>query len=341
MGDIVLGSDWPKAHYPEGFEETVRARLTQVLGKADVKFGNFEGVLSTHDVSTKKLRPGAVYAFRMPPRFAPLLREAGFDVMNIANNHTFDFGQTGYNDTVANLSGAGLLLVGEKDRLTIQRVKDVTLAWVGFSYLNAQNDMHDWEALANLVERGRRSADLVIVSVHAGAEGSEALRVTAGEEIFLGEHRGNVLAFARRAVDLGADLVLGHGPHVLRGMECYKGKLIAYSLGNFAGYNALSARRAAALSAILEVKLSKNRQTLAYDLIPLKFDNQNLPEFDERGLARQLVEDLSRREPLRGNLGLSDHDDDHTYREWLKASDLARVLAGPAKRQLKAKRSSR
>jgi poly-gamma-glutamate capsule biosynthesis protein CapA/YwtB (metallophosphatase superfamily) len=327
VGDIVLGSDWPAASYAPGFEQRALARLRQVLAGADVKFGNLEGVLSTHDVSNKKPRPGAVYAFRMPPRFAQLLRDAGFGVINVSNNHSFDFGQRGYDDTIAHLTSAGILPVGEKGMVAIQQVKDVTLAWIGFSYLDRQNDMHDGEALAALVDRARRAADLVIVSVHAGAEGSEALRVVEGEEIFLGEHRGDVVSFARRAVDLGADLVLAHGPHVLRGMECYRNKLIAYSLGNFVGYGALSAKRAAAVSAILEVRLAKDRRTIGFDVVPLRFDDERLPEFDERGIARYLLEDLSARAPLHGGVSLADGAPSEAYRAWLDRAELTSILS--------------
>jgi poly-gamma-glutamate capsule biosynthesis protein CapA/YwtB (metallophosphatase superfamily) len=329
VGDMVLGSDWPTPSYPPDFESKVLARLKQVLGEADVKFGNLEGVLSAHDVSKKKPRPGAVYAFRMPPRFARLLKDAGFDVINVANNHSFDFGQKGYDDTVENLADAGILPVGEKDMVSIQQVKDVRLAWIGFSYLDRNNDMHDGETLAALVDRARRAADLVIVSVHAGAEGSEALRVGEGEEIFLGEHRGDVVSFARRAVDLGADLVLAHGPHVLRGMECYRGRLIAYSLGNFVGYGALSAKRAAGVSAILEVRLAKDRRTLGFDVVPIRFDDEHLPNVDERGIARYLIEDLSARAPLNGSVSLVDGVASEAYRAWLDKAELTSSLDGP------------
>ncbi len=328
VGDMVFGSDWPAPSYPPDFEQKVLARLRQVLGDADVKFGNLEGVLSTYDVSKKKPRPGAVYAFRMPPRFARLLRDAGFDVVNVANNHSYDFGEKGYDDTVAHLAEAGILPVGEKDMVAIQQVRDVRLAWIGFSYLERNNDMHDGDTLAALVDRARRAADLVIVSVHAGAEGSEALRVGEGEEIFLGERRGEVVSFARRAVDLGADLVLAHGPHVLRGMECYRGRLIAYSLGNFVGYGALSAKRAAGVSAILEVRLAKDRRTLGFDVVPVRFDDEHLPIVDERGIARYLLDDLSARAPLNGSVSLADGVASETYRTWLEKADLKTILKG-------------
>src|SRR4029079_4437742 len=85
-----------------------------------------------------------------------------------------------------------------------------------------------------------RWADLVVVTMHAGAEGSDHQHVRPGNECFLGENRGNSVAFAHSVVRAGADLVVGTGPHVLRGMEWYRGRLIAYSLGNFAGYDVFS-----------------------------------------------------------------------------------------------------
>jgi hypothetical protein len=326
VGDIVLGTDFPEAHYPSGFEKTTSLRLRKTLGHADVIFGNFEGALTAHNVSTK-IAGGSVFAFRMPPAFAPMLKEAGFDVLHIANNHTFDFGDQGFRDTLRHLSQAGILPVGEKDRVVFQDVRGTRLAWIGFNYSFRHNVVGDHDKLAELIQVARRQADLVIISVQAGAEGNEALRVVDHEEIFLGENRRNVFAFARRAVDLGADLVLGHGPHVVRGLECYKGKLIAYSLGNFVGYGALSTRRAAAVSMVLEVSLSRNRHTLGFDVIPVRFSEDKFPEFDESGLVRFLINDLSLRPPLNGSVRLPvPADGAQRYREWLSATGLAKIV---------------
>lgn len=327
VGDVVLGSDWPVSNYPPGFEADAAARLRQALGSADVAFGNFEGALTTSATSTKIPRAGSVFAFRMPPRFAALLRSAGFSVLGIANNHTFDFGATGYADTLAHLADAGILPIGEPDKIAVQKVNGLTLAWIGFSHLTRDNYVGDLDKLALLVGKARPSADLVIVSMQAGAEGSDALRVRNADEIFLGEHRGNTFAFARKAIDLGADLVLGHGPHVLRGMECYGGKLIAYSLGNFAGYDALSIKRAASVSASLEVTLARDRQLLRFRVVPLRFTADRLPESDPDELALHLINDLSRLAPLNGTVHLPVADPaSGAYQRWLEENGLRKQL---------------
>jgi poly-gamma-glutamate capsule biosynthesis protein CapA/YwtB (metallophosphatase superfamily) len=328
VGDIVLGSNWPSSYYPPGFETDVVTRLKQVLGDADVIFGNLEGALTAHDVTTKTTGSSAMFAFRMPASFAPLLRNAGFNVMHIANNHTFDFGEIGFDDTIKNLSDADIRAVGQKDNIVLQKIKDVTIGWVGLSYSWRFDDMNDAEMLADLIIRARQQADLVIVSVQAGAEGSEALRVTDEDEMFFGENRGNVFAFARRAVDLGADLVLGHGPHVLRGMECYKDKLIAYSLGNFAGYGAFTTKRAAAISMVLQMRLAKNGQMTSFEVIPVRFDPQHLPVADPDQLASYLINDLSRLSPLTGTVQLKTTTAGYAkYRAWRSAAELDHILS--------------
>lgn len=327
-GDIVIGTDFPVSHYPPGFEARLENTLRTTLGQADVIFGNFEGALTTHNRSPK-LGSGSpyVFAFRMPTHFASMLRRSGFGILNIANNHSYDFGEKGFNDTIAYLAQAGIETIGEQDKIVVMRVKGVRIAWVGFNYSIRHNDMHDFPRLERLVREAKGKADLVVVSIQAGAEGNEALRVVDREEIFLGERRGNTFAFAHRAVDVGADLVIGHGPHVLRGMECYKGKLIAYSLGNFVGYNALSIKKAAAISAVLEVRLGKNGQTLGYDVIPVRFNEERLPEIDAEQLARYLVNDLSRLSPLNASVQLLVPEEGRArYRAWAQAAGITHQL---------------
>ncbi len=281
VGDIVLGSDWPTPHYPADFDIRAQAGMRRVLGQADVVFGNFEGALTKHNVSTKKANGSTVFAFRMPPRFAGLLRGAGFNVLAIANNHTLDFGERGLADTLKHLSRAEVLAIGEADKIVLQKVRDVTLAWIGFSHLDRHNNVRDFDKLAELVRRARRLADLVIVSVQAGAEGTDYLRLRDHEETFLGENRGNTL----------------------------------------------SIRRAAAVTIVLEVKLSKQGQTLGFDVSPLKFNEERFPEPDPDALASYLINDLSRLAPLNGTVRLPVSDAGRgRYLEWLNAEGLGKIV---------------
>ena len=157
--------------------------------------------------------------------------------MNLANNHAYDFGRGGLEQTIAALTGVGLMHTGRPGQVTVQTVGEIRVALVGFASYPWAASLTDIAAAKRLVRRASRLADVVVVTMHAGAEGRDQQHVTRRTERFLGENRGDVVRFSR-AVDAGADLVVGHGPHVLRGMEWHKKRLIAYSLGNFAGYKA-------------------------------------------------------------------------------------------------------
>ena len=117
-------------------------------------------------------------------------------------------------------------------------------------------------------EKANKEADLVVVSFHGGAEGAGNVRVPQKTEIFFGEARGNLPLFSKTVIDAGADLVLGHGPHVLRGMEIYKDRLIAYSLGNFATYGWFQLAGATAETMVLEVKIDADGKFLSGKINP-------------------------------------------------------------------------
>ena len=162
--------------------------------------------------------------------------------MNLANNHALDYGEVGQQRHRARPSGrrgsaddrtAGRDRVREGARCACRR------SGVRAVPLGAEPAEPDCLAEA-LVRKADRWVDLVVVTMHAGAEGSDHQHVRPGNEWFLGENRGNSVAFAHSVVRAGADLVVGSGPHVLRGMEWYRGRLIAYSLGNFVGYQTLN-----------------------------------------------------------------------------------------------------
>ena len=140
-------------------------------------------------------------------------------------------------------------------------------------------------------------ADVVIFSFHGGAEGSKARHVPGKLELAWGEKRGNVKALARAAVDAGADVVIGHGPHVLRAMELYKGKLIAYSLGNFCGYRAFSVRSIySRTSAILDIVIDEVGNFVRGKLVPLRLDQQARPRLDPEKHAFSQVSELGQKD---------------------------------------------
>jgi len=331
VGDIVLGTTWPEDRIPADVEPRFFAGVAKQLSGGDIVFGNLEGALTDGGETKKDPSRGTQYAFRMPTRYAGILRDAGFNVLGLANNHSSDFGPEGLEDTLSAIESQGMLAVGMQNEIVYQEIRGIRIAWIGFSYLGLHNSIHDLNALVRLVARAKQSARLVIVTFHGGAEGSDALRVRDEQEKYLGENRGNLVRFARTAVESGADLVLGHGPHVLRGVECYWQKLIVYSLGNFVGYQAFSIKRAAAISAILDITLDEDGWLRRVEFHPVRFTGEHLPEIDPRRRALYLLNDLSQRPPLQieGKLlpGPLETDSDYlAYRRWLQAADLESQL---------------
>ncbi len=146
----------------------------------------------------------------------------------------------------------------------------------------------------------------MIVSFHGGAEGKSAIHISEGNEFFLEENRGNVIKFSRSVIDAGADMVVGHGPHVLRALEVYKGKLIAYSLGNFLTYGMFNIKGPNGLSVIL--KASINTETgdfIQGDLIPIKLLNGGIPEIDLDKEAVRLVNNLTKEDIGNSNITIA------------------------------------
>ena len=284
-GDIILGDagSLPAAD-GAGFFDGVTEALP-----ADLVMGNLEQPL-TGDTGFRKCGEDSTgcHAFRAPPHYAGHLRDAGFHLLNLANNHGDDFGPQGRENTRAVLDQHGLAHTGSRDQITVVRAAGVPVAVVGFSAYAWTNDLNDHGQAAGVVSRAAGQADLVVVQVHLGAEGADQTRVPAGRETFFGEDRGDPRAFARAVIDAGADLVIGHGPHVLRGLEFYQGRLIAYSLGNFAGGGGtLNASGPLGLGAVLQVSLTPDGGFAGGRLVSTDMYQAGRPVVDpqQRGLA--------------------------------------------------------
>lgn len=298
VGDIMLGSTFPnESRMPPGDGADLLKEVTPTLSAADIAFGNLEGPMLEGGVSAKcPPRSTRCFAFRVPTRYGQHLKAAGFDVLSVANNHAGDFGDYGRASTRQVLDGLGIKHAGS-DRgqfaMAVVEAKGKKIAFIGFAHNNISPNVNELDVARQLVEQAAKRADLVVVSFHGGAEGEGAQHVPNRTEIFFGEARGNLPLFARTVIDAGADLVLGHGPHVLRGMEIYKDRLIAYSLGNFATYGWFGLAGATALSEILEVKLSADGKFLSGRIHPVKQEGRGGPQLDAAKTAIPTLRNLS------------------------------------------------
>lgn len=252
VGDIMMGTDYPENILPDddgvGFLEAV----TPILTAPDVTFGNLEGVLQDGGEPVKQCKDKRIcFLFRTPTRYAQYLARAGFDVMSLANNHARDFGEEGRSSTMAALDAVGIHHSGREGTTASWIANGRRVALVAFTPNVGSNLLNEPETARLLVAQLAATHDIVIVSFHGGAEGNGAEVLPFAREVFAGEDRGDVVEFAHAMVDAGADLVLGSGPHVVRPLELYHDRLIAYSLGNFATYYGISVEGIRGIAPIL------------------------------------------------------------------------------------------
>lgn len=289
-GDIAMA---PAAAGPGAFFDAgVRSALA-----AELSLGNLEGTLASGGSSKCGADSTACYAFRAPPSYSIALKRAGFTIMNLANNHAYDYGAQGLVETVAALRRVGLRLTGRPGEIAVVRRGATKVAFLGFAPHPWAQSLLDIAGAQRLVRAADRQADIVVVTMHAGAEGKKNRHVRPGPESYLGEPRGNAVAFSKAVVRAGADLVVGHGPHVLRGIEWYRGRMIAYSLGNFLGNGRnLNVTGVSGVSAVLRVTLKRDGSWVGGRLVPLKLTAGGLPRIDPRKSALTTVRKLSRKD---------------------------------------------
>jgi poly-gamma-glutamate capsule biosynthesis protein CapA/YwtB (metallophosphatase superfamily) len=263
---------------------------------SDLVMGNLEDVLSP-DTGLKKCAanspPGTCYQLYLPESYAGNLADAGFQVMNLANNHSNDMGPVGLSNTRSALAAVGVGNTGGPTEITLEKIKGVTVAVLGFSVYGWGANMNNLSAATALVAKAKKQADLVVIQMQAGAEGADQSHVKPGHEFFLGEDRGDEIAFTHAVIDAGADIVFGHGPHIMRGMEFYKGRLIAYSLGNFCGYGVLNMAGYQGVGGVLRVSLHKDGSWGSGTLIPTVMVGKGSPAPDPAKQALAFVNGLS------------------------------------------------
>jgi hypothetical protein len=320
VGDINLGTTTlPDGVPPDsgrGLLDRARPFLT-----GDLVVGNFEGVLADTGTSEKCERmraederrhphrkrrrpvpdtltvsPGC-YAFRTPTALATRLVDAGFTHLNLANNHANDYGPAGRASTEEILDSLGLRRYGPLGRIAIDTVRRgdslTTVGLLGFTTYPYAYDLLDIARSAAVVDSIRPLVDLLVVTFHGGSEGIRALHVPETAESLGREPRGDLRRWARAVIDAGADAVIGHGPHVLRGIEFYHGRLIAYSLGNFVTYRGFNLDGPLGVTGVLQLEFAPDRRPRSARLVPMIQRPREGPAPDPDRTALELVRRLS------------------------------------------------
>ena len=284
VGDIMLGTHFPSPNYlPPNDGKTILDSVKSYLKDADVTFGNLEGTLVDEGGEVKQCNnPKICYAFKMPTRYAAYLTDAGFDLMSVANNHVGDFGDTGRKSTAATLKNQGLGFAGllAYPTTVIER-NGIKYGLCAFSPNTGTLDIKNIPVAVEIVKELSTRCDILIVSFHGGAEGSKMSHVTKKTEMFLGEDRGNVFAFSHAVIDAGADIVFGHGPHVTRAVETYKGRFIAYSMGNFCTYGRFNLLGINGIAPIIKVFTSKTGEFQKAKIVSVIQKGEGIPVVDK------------------------------------------------------------
>ena len=272
VGDIMLGSSFPSAKYlpPHDNPYLLLEELADTLRNSDITFGNLEGSFLDDGPAAKKCRDTtACYLFRMPERYITALTATGFDVVSVANNHFGDFGMLSRKRTQEILDSANIEFAGliEKPWAIFDR-DSVRYGFCAFAPNAGTVNINDTVIAAAIVRMLNDSCDIVIVSFHGGAEGKDFQNLTRQSEIFYGEDRGNVYEFAHKMIDCGADVVFGHGPHVVRSVEVYNERFISYSLGNFCTYGRFNLAGPNSLAPVIKINVDIQGRFISGRIIP-------------------------------------------------------------------------
>lgn len=295
VGDIMMGTNYPSENYLPPKDVKLLSPMYEYFKYGDIVFGNLEGTVLNSGGEVKSCsNPTNCYAFRQPEYFLDQLKEAGFNMLSVANNHVGDFGATGRKNTIKALTDRGFCFAGQTTCPTgIMNVKGLKIGFTAYAPNNGCMSINDHDLMVKTVKQLKSTCDLVIVSFHGGAEGASASHVPKKTEIFLGENRGNVTEFARKAIDAGADVVLGHGPHVSRAIDCYKGKFITYSMGNFCTYGRFSLNGSAGIAPLFQLKLKKDGTFVEGKIISIAQLGEGGPVFDKNSAALKEIKQLT------------------------------------------------
>lgn len=297
MGDIMLGTNFPEKKYLPLNNDcfSLIKPVKEYLDSCNFSFANLEGVLSDTATLEKKCKDTTVcYAFRMPTNYIECLSKAGIDAFCLANNHSGDFGDAGRKNTLAlleayNIEAAGLLL----KPVAVLMTDSIRVGFCAFAPNQGACHLLQTQKAIAIVKGLSDSCDIVVVSFHGGAEGKDYQHITKEMELYYGEKRGNVYEFARKMIDAGADIVFGHGPHVVRAVDVYKNRFIAYSLGNFCTYSRFNLLGPNGLAPLIKVYTTPMGEFLYAKVISFKQTGEGGLQIDTKNKAYEKIKTLT------------------------------------------------
>ena len=297
VGDLMTGTNFPNPSFlPMNNGDLLWKEVAPILKQADITFGNLEGVILDEGGEQKECKnPKACYLFRTPTYLAYQYKAAGFDLLSLANNHANDFGQTGRTHTQKTLDSLGIQYAGAVETpSSMISSKRLKIALIAVAPNKGTISIHQTEKLIKTVQSLDTLHDIVMVSFHAGAEGKKNMHVTRKREFYYGEDRGNVYEFSHQMIDAGADVLIGHGPHVPRAIEVYKNRFIAYSLGNFLTYGRFNLRGPSGEAPLVELELAADGSFKGGQIHAFYQDYTLGPRSDDRKRAIKTIANLSK-----------------------------------------------
>lgn len=299
VGDIMLGSAYPASpnHLPPHDGKFLLDSVKTWLQSATLTFGNMEGTYLDDAIpTTKRCRDTTkCYAFRSPEHYLSYIAEAGFDLISLANNHSGDFGVQGRERTMTLADSLGMTYAGlQSCPWAVLTIDSIRYGFAAFAPNSGCMQLNDLKTAISIVEHLDSISDIIIISFHGGAEGSKYQHVPQGTEKYLGENRGDLRKFAHTLIDHGADVILGHGPHVTRGMEVYKDRFIAYSLGNFATYDRFNLSGVNGVCPLLLLDIDSSGKFIGGEIIPIKQVGEGIPMYDASKRVISIVQNLNK-----------------------------------------------
>jgi Bacterial capsule synthesis protein PGA_cap len=299
VGDIMLGTNFPETYYlPPNEGKDMLTNVAPIFTGSDIVFGNLEGVLLDSGGVQKKCRnPKNCYLFRSPEYMGKRLQEAGFNLLSVANNHAGDFGNEGRVNTGRVLDSLNIHFAGSDEHpFKLFEQDDIKYGFAAFSPNKGTPSINNLVLAREIIAHLDSLADIVIVSFHGGAEGKDFTGVLREHEYFYGEDRGDVYEFAHAMIDAGADIIIGHGPHVPRAIEIYQQRFIAYSLGNFATYARFNLTGVNGLAPVIQIAVDKEGKYLSGQIISCRQYGWGIPKIDPENAAGKLIYELTKKD---------------------------------------------